>query len=206
MRAHERLKLGDHLAVAAQRQIRVDAVLQRRQARLLQAGDLTLRERLVPEIRKRRAAPQTQRLPQARSRRGRVTARKRGAPVGRQPLELIQVKLARRSRQNVAAATGEQDISPDRLAQAGNVGLKHLPRGRRSALPPQLLNQPLTRDHLTAVQQQNRQHRALPGTPQRPRNIPLRRLKRTENPELHRSPPGSAAATAALRHRPPQAA
>ena len=94
MLARHQLQLRHQPLMAPQRQIRIDAVLQRRHARLLQAGDLTLRERLIGEIRKRRAAPQAERLPQPRSRRGRVTARKRSAPLGGKPLELLQVNLA----------------------------------------------------------------------------------------------------------------
>jgi hypothetical protein len=50
--------------------------------------------------------------------------RKHDATRYSEPLELVQVNLARGRRQNVSATTGEQDTSPDRLAQAGDVGLK----------------------------------------------------------------------------------
>ena len=60
--AHERLELADHLCVAAEREVCVDALLEGDQAQLLEPRDLLLGERLVVEVRQRRAAPQRQRL------------------------------------------------------------------------------------------------------------------------------------------------
>jgi hypothetical protein len=58
----ERLQLAHQVGVAAARQVRVDARLERRPAQLLQPRDLDLRERLEGEVGERRPAPERQRL------------------------------------------------------------------------------------------------------------------------------------------------
>ena len=60
--AHELFELRHELAVAAELQVGVDPVLERAEAKLLQARDRALGERLVGELRERRPAPQRERL------------------------------------------------------------------------------------------------------------------------------------------------
>ena len=57
MLAHQCLQLWDQCRVAPQREVGLDALLERDQPQLLEAGDVALCERLVREIRERRAAP-----------------------------------------------------------------------------------------------------------------------------------------------------
>ena len=76
--ADERLELGDQGRVAAERQIGLDALLERQQPELVEPGDLGLRELLVGEVRERRAAPHVERLAGGgRERRSRVAALER---------------------------------------------------------------------------------------------------------------------------------
>ena len=56
------LELGDHKRVLAVGQPRIDALLQRGDAQLLQPRDLCLRERLKPHIGQRRPTPEPQRV------------------------------------------------------------------------------------------------------------------------------------------------
>ena len=56
------LELADHVAVAAERQVGLDALLHAREPQLLEVCALDLRERLVGELRKRRPAPQREGL------------------------------------------------------------------------------------------------------------------------------------------------
>ena len=93
LRARERLELGDELVVAAEREIRVDSVLQTGQARFLEAGDLRLSERFVAEVRKRLTAPQTERLAQPLVGCDRVAAAERFPPFGAEPLKAISIQL-----------------------------------------------------------------------------------------------------------------
>ena len=58
----ECLELCDHLVVAPEREVGVDAELHRDQPDLLEPGDGRLGEALVGEVRERRAPPQRQRV------------------------------------------------------------------------------------------------------------------------------------------------
>jgi hypothetical protein len=64
MLSHQPLELGEHLGVAAKRQVGLDPVLHCSEPQLLQVGDGRLRERLVGELLERRSTPQPQRVPQ----------------------------------------------------------------------------------------------------------------------------------------------
>jgi hypothetical protein len=52
--------------MAAERQLSVDAILDRRETKLLEPGDLALREGLVSQLGQRLPAPERKRLAQAR--------------------------------------------------------------------------------------------------------------------------------------------
>ena len=62
----ERLEFRHKLVMAAERQVGVDAVLERREPQLLQPRDLALRLRLAAEIGQRLAVPQRERIAQQR--------------------------------------------------------------------------------------------------------------------------------------------
>ena len=65
MLGDEALELADELAVAAEGEVRVDAILKRGEAKLLEPADLALRPRLVGELGEWRAAPEREGLAQA---------------------------------------------------------------------------------------------------------------------------------------------
>ena len=69
LRGDDRLQLGDELAVAAEREVGVDPVLERGEPQLREAGGLGRRERLLRELGERRAAPERERLAECRPRR-----------------------------------------------------------------------------------------------------------------------------------------
>ena len=74
-----------------EREVRVDALLERREPQLLEPRDLRLRERLVGEVGERRATPEREGLTQLlRGRRGLAAAR-----LADQPLEARDVQLGR---------------------------------------------------------------------------------------------------------------
>ena len=64
MPADELLELSDELRMAAECEIGVDPVLGRRQAELVETGDLVLCERLAGHVCERRASPERERIPQ----------------------------------------------------------------------------------------------------------------------------------------------
>jgi hypothetical protein len=98
MLVDERLQLGNQLRVTAERQVGLEAALERDEAQLLEAADLRLPEHLGSEIGQRRPAPEQERFPQE----------SRGAlgwcAVGRpdESLEAQQVELVRRDSDDVA--------------------------------------------------------------------------------------------------------
>jgi hypothetical protein len=63
MAVDELLELADELVARPELELRVDPLLESRQARLFQPADLVARERLEGEILERRAAPQRERRP-----------------------------------------------------------------------------------------------------------------------------------------------
>ena len=94
MLGDEPLELGHDVGVAAERQVGVDALLQRRGVALLEPGDLGLRERLVRDVGQSRPAPQRERLAQPRGGVGGSLARERLAALVHEPLETLHVELA----------------------------------------------------------------------------------------------------------------
>jgi hypothetical protein len=175
----QRPQLADQLAVAPERQIRLDPLLQGSKPELLQLRDRWLRERLVGEVRQRRPAPQPERLAQNPRRLLLPTGSQRITAVLDQFAEAVQVKLARRDVQQVAVPTGHQRaitgtgrrvavrphghsaVRGQHLAQPRHVHLQGPHRARRRRLAPQLVDQPVSRHHLVAIKHQDRQQRAL---------------------------------------------
>ena len=140
MLARERFELADQLRVPSQRQVGLDALLQRGEPPLLQTRRLPLGEGRVGDVRERRPVPERQRVAQDR-RRGR-----RLGPAG--PLdeldEALQVELAGLHADQVARAPGDHPVGPERLAQGVHADLQGVrgrrlagsrPRGRRSTDP-----------------------------------------------------------------------
>ena len=91
--AHERLELADHLRVAAERQVCVDALFERDQAQLVEPRDLLLGERLVGEVRQRWAAPQREPLTQPLRRAIRLARGERALTGTHRSLEPLHVDI-----------------------------------------------------------------------------------------------------------------
>ena len=101
MLGHERLQLADQCRVPAQREVRVDPILERREPLLLEPPDLALRERLIGEVRQWWPAPQGERDTQLVTRQSRIAglaARARPSPAS----------SSNRSRSNLPARDLEQ--------------------------------------------------------------------------------------------------
>ena len=74
----ERLELGHELGVSAEREVRLDALLDRNRAELLEPRDLGLRERLVDEVGERRPSPESERLAKSALRSRGIASLERG--------------------------------------------------------------------------------------------------------------------------------
>ena len=147
--------------MAAEREIRLDAVLERRQPQLLQPRHLGLRERLVAHVLVRPPAPQPERLAEARRRRGGFAARQLGRPRATSVLEALEVELAGRQAQPVPGPVQLDPIGAEPVAQAGHVDLQRVDGCRGRLLAPQRVDQPVARDDLAARDQQAREQRDL---------------------------------------------
>ena len=109
---HERLELGDEPAVLAERELGLDALLERGEAQLLEPRDRRRRERLVGEVGERRAAPQRERL--AQQRRPRARARRARAPTA-----ASSASRSKRLRSSVSRPGADEVARRPRLDRAG---------------------------------------------------------------------------------------
>ena len=183
--ADERLQLGDRLAVSTDREVGLQAMLERDEAQRFQPADLVARERLVAEVRQRRAAPQRERAAQHLARLGRGPSGKQLPALVQQPLEPLQIERAVLDPHQVAERPRLDHPIAERLPQLRHVHLQRLDRSRGRLLIPQRINEPLRRHRLARVQQQDRKQRALLRRPQLELGPVLPDRQRTENPEFH---------------------
>src|SRR5206468_3141116 len=110
-RARDRgLEVADQVAVAAEREIAVEPILERPEPQLLQPLDLAPREALAGELRQRRPPPQRQRLRQQCRTGARVVD---GARFRDEPLEPAQVELLGTDVEDVASAVRAQPVAAD---------------------------------------------------------------------------------------------
>ena len=102
----------------AEREVGLDPILNRRDARLLEPADLRLGKLLICEVGKRLAAPEGQRVSKRRRGALEVALIEGPAPLAGELLEAIGVDLPRPDLERVAAATGDEDLGVEQLAQA----------------------------------------------------------------------------------------
>ena len=93
------------------REIGIDAILERSEPKLLEPLDVDTGERLEREIGKRTAAPQRQRLAQPLRGTLRRARRERPASFLGQVLEAMEIQLAEAHAQEVARRAGHEDAS-----------------------------------------------------------------------------------------------
>ena len=146
--ANERLELADQLGGAPTREVGLEAILDRKHAQLLEPRNLTLRERRVGEIRKRRATPETECLPQQPPRRLRIALRERRPALAGQTLEPARVDLLAGDSEAVAAALRHHGALREHLAQPRHTHLQRVDAGQRRSLPPELVDQAIAGNDL----------------------------------------------------------
>ena len=98
------LELGGDLAVAPEREVRLDAILERRQPELLERSRRALCERLAREIGQRRAAPERERLAQVARRGLRAPGDELLARMPDGRFEAVEVELTRPDVEDVSRA------------------------------------------------------------------------------------------------------
>ena len=178
-------ELRDHLRLATACEVGVDPPLERTQPELLQASDGRQRERLV-EVGERRSPPQVERLAQRRGGLRRPVVVEGLDPRLGEPLEPAQVQFAGLHGDRVAASAGRDRVLAQRVAQIRDVALQDVGGGLGRLVPPDVVDQPARGDDLVRVQEQHREHRALPRPTQRQRTALIECLERSEDPVLDR--------------------
>jgi hypothetical protein len=173
--------------VEAQPKRGVEPRFERRQPLLVQARALTVRERARRQVGQRLTSPERQRRAEQLVSPAGLAGGERAAAFGRLPLELAQVELPRTDLDPVAVGAGLDHRPPavQRLAEPRDVPLERVPRGRRRAIAPELVDQALARDHSVRVEQEDCQERALFRAADRDLAAVLDDLERAEDPELH---------------------
>ena len=185
MTRDERLQLADQVVLQAERKIGVDPFNQSAQAKLLQPPDLVESERLIGEVGQRRAAPQSERVAQQRRGPRRVACRLSPLPLVETLLEAVNVQLASLNVECVTSRLGPQTVVAQCATQLRDVVLEDLRRRRGRPLTPKLVDQPVRRERLVRMDQQERQQRTLLATPERDRSPLIADLERTEDVEIH---------------------
>ena len=185
---HKRLELAHELDPATKREVGLDAVLDRGGPQLLEAGDLGRREGLERHIGQRRAAPLLERRAQPRRRALGSAGRQRPPAVLAEALEAREVELVRLDPQPVAGSAAHKTggLAAERAAQARDNRLHGLHRPIGRPLPPQALDQTVTRDRLPGAQQQQREQRPLAPAGHRERPTLGAHLDRSEDSKVHR--------------------
>ena len=186
----ERLELPDHLAVAAEHELRLDQPFERDGMQLVEPGGLALRERLVGEVGQRRAAPQRERLLEGRHRGLRASRVELGPGLRHEPLEPVRVELLGVELELVAVVARDDHVrgpASERLPEPGDVHLQRLGGRRRRVLAPQLVDHAIGAERLVRVQQEQREHGSALAAAQRDALASFESLERAEDAEVHAS-------------------
>src|SRR5207244_2870545 len=131
---------------------------------LLEPRDLSLCERVVGELRKRRAAPERERFPQRLGSLLGIAGGEFRPAFLEQPSKAVAVELARLDTKHVAVPAGQEDSvtgAVQRLAQPRDVHLNDLRGARRRLVRPELVDQAVARYDLVRVQKQEGENSAL---------------------------------------------
>ncbi len=168
----ESLQLGDELGLPARCEVRLDPLLEAREAELLEPGDLALREPQLGELREWRAPPEGQRVLQL--------------SLGPQPPEAGEVDLVGVGTEQVAGSPRQQAVLAEQLPEVRDVHLQRLRRGCGRVFLPEGVDQPLPGHGRVRLENQERQERALLLAPEVERVVVGAHFERPENPEFHR--------------------
>jgi len=148
----------------------LDPLFERGQSQLFQPRDLALGEVVVGEIGERTAAEERERVGSV------AVAQQRLEPlgIGSDPFA-----------EDVAAAGGHDRVAPERAAEPRDERLQGLGRRDRRMLAPEVVDQPLRRQRLAAVDREIGEQRGLLAAAELHDPIALTDLERPENPDLH---------------------
>ena len=151
----ECLELTQQALVAAESEIRVDALLDRPDSELVESGCLRPDGIFVPQIGVRESSPPCQRR---RERRARLDVRQRPGPMA-VSLELGRVDRHVGGIEPVARSLGDdRSIGPEASSQVGDVHLEGLAGGEHRIVAPERVDELIGADHGAGVRDQEREH------------------------------------------------
>ena len=182
------LEFGNDVGVATEGQVGVDALLESVGVAFLEPDDLGPRECLVGDVRQSWPAPECERLAQPGGGVGGPFARKRLAALVHEPLETLHVQLAVLHLKHVAVVARLEPLPlavVERATQLADVVLENLRRRGRRRLAPQGIDQPIARNRLVAMQQQQDENDALPALSDRKGVIAVADLERSQQAKQH---------------------
>jgi len=145
--------------MASEREICLDPIFERGQASLLEPCSRIAGERLGEELGERRAAPKLESLLEPSRRLLRVAGGKQFTPFSDKLLEAVEIELAFLDPQRVARRLREHAFGAERLAKLRDVALESLRRGVWRVFP-EVVDEPVDRDHAVPAQQKKRQEGA----------------------------------------------
>ena len=119
--ADERLELPGELVVAPEREVGLDAELDRPQPDLLEPARSQAGRTLVGEVRERRASPQRQCVDEPPRRVRRQAAGEQAPPLADQSLEPVQIELVGLDPDHVAGRPGREHVLRQRLTKSRDV-------------------------------------------------------------------------------------
>jgi len=185
MAAHERAQLRHESVVAAEGEVGVYAQLHRLDPGLVEPLDRLNGEALVLDVRERAAAPEGECGLQRLRRLLRPAVLDQPPAVVSQALEAAQVELVVRHLDRVAGCPRHDHVVRlEQLPQPGDVLLERRRRVLRRRIPPELVREPVARDRLARVQQQDREEAALLRSAEAQRSPPIPDLERPEQQEF----------------------
>jgi hypothetical protein len=144
--------------VASQRQIRIEATLERYEAKLLEPARLLLGERLVDEIRQRGSPPQVERPLEHSDRAGVVPDAEQLFSLGDKARKQHGIDIVAVHPKQVTGRTRDDPVCTQNLPQGVHVHLERGLRGRRRRLAPDGVDQLVQRDDLVEVERKTGQH------------------------------------------------
>ena len=165
-------------------EVGLDALLERRETKLLEAGGFGRRERLR-ELGQGGATPQRKRLAEQRGGVSGPALGLRAPRLGEQLFEALEIELPLANLDHVTGRARQQRLRGQHLTQPRHVDLYSLDRSVGHCITPEIVDQPRYRDRPVRVQKQDCEQRPLPPTGKRQDRLTVGDFERTEQPEIH---------------------
>ena len=181
----ELAELTHELPVPSECKLRVEAVLERREDQLVEPTRGHLRERLMLEVGKRRAAPKRECLTLQLERGLTLATVERLTRLLGQPLESPQVEVLACDVEHVARCPSlEADLVAERLAELRDLAVHLRGRGHGGTARVELVREAVDRDDPVRVQEQDRERRPLLRPAKTDLAALVADLERAQDPEL----------------------